>query len=79
MSCLGFLGVWFCKLGYVYTAGRQDCQGPPFSTQWLNGVSYIVVVFLGDYRSRIWCHIPTGIKTLPSDDFPKPLCFEAEC
>lgn len=45
----------------------------------VDGVSYIVVVFLGDYRARIWCHIPTGIKTLPSDDFPKPLCFEAEC
>lgn len=43
-----------------------------------DGVSYIVVVFLGDFRPRIWCHIPTGIKTLPSDDFPKPLCFEAE-
>ena len=42
-------------------------------------VSYIVVVFLGDCRARIWCHIPADIKNLPSDDFPKPLYFEAEC
>ena len=40
---------------------------------------YVVVVFLGDCRSRIWCHIPVGFKNLPSDDFPKPLCLEAEC
>lgn len=43
-----------------------------------DGVSYVVVVFLGDFRTRTWCYIPAGIKNLPSDDFPKPLCFEAE-
>ena len=33
----------------------------------------------GDWRSRTWGHIPAGIKNLPSDDFPEPLSFEAEC
>lgn len=68
----------FIKSGCVYSTGLQDCQKDlPFNTM-TDGVSDIVVVFLGDFRARIWCDIPTGIQNLSSDDFPKPLCFEAE-